>query len=478
MRHALRPAGPSLASLASGQRHEAAAEASSLEPEASSLFRLEELPADALARVMQYLSVRDIHAALLASKGLNEALQDERVWYGLCTTCWGTDTDPHRWLVAPLPRGPPCTPSRATLPAPQTYRRLYMLLHESAPIVGLWRLQGEGPRSSLIHFRWGRDGIEGVEVEPRAPLSGRADASPWARICPARGLTTAVRVEPEGGHATVTVYGAQGQRIHRSPSAEAVAAVALPHSQATPSPLGTSPKGSFEHEWLQFMAGNVQNSRTRQRRRSQRGLGQARPEGPAIYHLKRVPELRPSGKHPYCDCWAADYGPQGLEILQLRYDFKGKAAQLRADKVVGDDLVPAGQCSWWAAAAPIPLPWPAEEQEVVQQQEERWLQQREWWDGAEEEEDEEEGDGADEAYVGEEAGGVAGEAAAADGSAAKAPPRVVAIHRGEGQVAGPGFASPEWVAGRLLAFADGSLSFVWGEGLDMVTEMRRLRLPQ
>lgn len=116
-----------------------------------------------------------------------------------------------------------------------------MLLHESAPIVGLWRLQGEGPRSSLIHFRWERDGIEGVEVEPRAPLTGRADASPWARICPARGLTTAVRVEPGGGHATVTVHGAHGQRIHRSPSAEAAAAVALPHSQ-----VGVPAKASMQ----------------------------------------------------------------------------------------------------------------------------------------------------------------------------------------------------------------------------------------
>lgn len=106
-----------------------------------------------------------------------------------------------------------------------------MLLHESAPIVGLWRLQGEGPRSSLILFRWERDGIRGVELEPRTPLSGAADAAPWVRVCPARGLTTAVCVEPDGGHATVTVYGAQGRRIHRSPSAEAAAAVALPLSQ-------------------------------------------------------------------------------------------------------------------------------------------------------------------------------------------------------------------------------------------------------
>lgn len=145
-----------------------------------------------------------------------------------------------------------------------------MLLHETAPIIGLWRLVGEGPRSSLISFRWGRDGIEGVELEPRAPLTGRCSASPWARVCPARGLTTAVLVEAEGGHATVTLYGAQGRALYRSPSAEAAAAVALPGSLGSSlgTPLGSSPLGSFEHEWLEFMAGTV-GKRSRQRRRAQ-----------------------------------------------------------------------------------------------------------------------------------------------------------------------------------------------------------------
>lgn len=145
-------------------------------------------------------------------------------------------------------------------------------------------------------------------------------------------------------------------------------------------------------------------------------------------------------------------------------------------QVVGDELVPAGQCSWRAAAAPIPLPWPAEEQELVQQQEELWLQEREWLEDVEEEEDATEDGGGEEAVAG------AGSAATADAEgrepAAKAPPRVVAIHKGEGQVAGPGFDSPEWVSGRLLAFADGALAFVWRDGFDTVTEMRRLRLPQ
>jgi hypothetical protein len=102
-----------------------------------------------------------------------------------------------------------------------------MLLHEMAPIVGLWCLMGEGPRSALISFRWGRDGIEGAELDCHTPLSGRVDATSWARICPARGLNTAVWVETDGGHATVTMYSAGRQRLHKSPSAEAAAAVAI-----------------------------------------------------------------------------------------------------------------------------------------------------------------------------------------------------------------------------------------------------------
>ena len=71
---------------------------------------------------LQHLSVKDIHNALLASRGLHQALQDERVWHGLCLKSWGASTDPHRWLPA-RPAAPlPGTPTRVNLPPPQTYR--------------------------------------------------------------------------------------------------------------------------------------------------------------------------------------------------------------------------------------------------------------------------------------------------------------------------------------------------------------------
>lgn len=167
----------------------------------------------------------------------------------------------------------------------------------------------------------------------------------------------------------------------------------------------------------------------------------------------------------------------------LAYDFKGRAAQLVATKVTGDELVPAGQVSWRAAAAALPTPWAAAEQELVQQHEERWLQEREWWEDEEEddgEEDEDEDDGVSASAADSlllcGGGGAHPLAAAAGEAGARGPPRVVAIHEGSGQVAGPGFAHPEWVQGCLLVFATGGLAFVWGEGLNQVTEMRRLRV--
>lgn len=179
-------------------------------------------------------------------------------------------------------------------------------------------------------------------------------------------------------------------------------------------------------------------------------------------------------------------------MLQLRYDFKGRAAQLQAWKVTGDECVPAGQCSWRAKAAPLRHPLPPEDAELVAQQEERWLAQWEWLLDAEDSDSD--GDGS---TRGTAPGAPPSPATAklprsrSTGSAAsggggdprppgspRGPPRVVAVHEGSGQVAGPGFQHPEWVAGRLLVFEDGSLSFVWQEGLNQVTEMRRLRLPR
>lgn len=149
--------------------------------------------------------------------------------------------------------------------------------------------------------------------------------------------------------------------------------------------------------------------------------------------------------------------------------------------------MPSGQISWRARAAPLKPPLAAVDATLVALQEERWLQQWEWLLDAED------SDGSDGSSIAGSVplapppvgppgtparlprSGSGGEQPPASTSRAQ-PPRVVAVHEGSGQVAGPGFTSPEFVEGRLLVFADGSLSFVWLEGLGQVTEMRRLRL--
>ena len=182
----------------------------------------------------------------------------------------------------------------------------------------------------------------------------------------------------------------------------------------------------------------------------------------------------PSSRLGLVGLWVADFGHNlGLEVLQLQYDFSGRAAQLQAVKVTGDECVPAGQVSWHCAAAALPIPWCAADQQLV-----RWLQEREWWE--EEEEEEEEGfsgSASGSASLASTAAAAAGVPAAGVGQASRRPNSVVAIHKGSGQVAGPGFVQPEWVAGRLLVFQDGRLCFAW-EGLEHVTDMRRLRLRQ
>jgi hypothetical protein len=53
-------------------------------------------------------------------------------------------------------------------------------------------------------------------------------------------------------------------------------------------------------------------------------------------------------------------------------------------------------------------------------------------------------------------------------------PRVVAIHRGQGQVADEGFSRPQWVTGRLWVYEDGSAAFVWLSHFQFMVEYQRL----
>ena len=52
-----------------------------------------------------------------------------------------------------------------------------------------------------------------------------------------------------------------------------------------------------------------------------------------VLHLERVLRPAPSRRHPLAGLWKADYGPGGVQIVLISYDFTGPAARIVAVKV-------------------------------------------------------------------------------------------------------------------------------------------------
>ena len=78
---------------------------------------------------------------------------------------WGSARCGRAATVAQSAAAAWCTHLRLP-PPPLARSKLYMLLHETAPIVGLWRLVGEGPRGALIAFRRAPGALRWLPVRP------------------------------------------------------------------------------------------------------------------------------------------------------------------------------------------------------------------------------------------------------------------------------------------------------------------------
>jgi hypothetical protein len=430
---------------------------------------LEDLPPDELARIMIFLRLDDVECLRASSRTLKENLDDDRVWYNMCHKSWGRCTDTRQWChpgADQSPSGgrtPAPPPPRHIVRAPSCFRELYYYLRHVERLCGLWRVIGEGPNGALIRFSWGDDALSGSDLSFPS-LRRRPHARPFLRICPRRGLDVEVEWGDDDSTVTMKVHPSGGlERLHRTPSAEAAAAVSYGRSPQSAT-LGTSPEGSFEHAWLEFMAGSVQRPARVRRRRS--AVGAVVP-GPTLHHLRRVdPPPRPTVRHPLSGLWAGDYGPAGVQVVRLAYDFSGRAARLIADKVTGDEGVAAGQRTWWALAAPLPQPLEPGEEALAAEL--RRAAEDAAADGALEAlflEDTSSDDGSD-------AGGGAG-----GSRPAPAPPeaerQVVAVHMGAGQVGVGEGQAREWVEGRLWVYADGGLRFWWLEDVQTGVELRR-----
>jgi len=165
------------------------------------------------------------------------------------------------------------------------------------------------------------------------------------------------------------------------------------------------------------------------------------------------PGAPPPARQRLAGLWTGRYGPHGIEVLRIAYNFSGASARIVGTKVTGDENIPAGKDSWTAAAGAMPTPWGEAEQLLVDN--------AALYGGAADE-------GAPPAGSDEE-----------EGAAAPPPPprrRIAAIHAGMGQVAIAGYEAASWVEGRLLVYDDGSCGFLYMQGIFFLVNYARLRL--
>lgn len=468
---------------------------------------LDNLPPDELARILTFLRLDDVHNLLRTSTALQKSCQDERVWYSMCDTTWSHLTNIRQWVDT---NETTCSPSSRTrspafgrrhiVVAPSSYRQLYYYLRHVEQLCGLWRVIGEGPVGAFILFKWASDGLEGEEIS-YSSLKRKPDRTPYWRICPLKGLNIEIEWDSIDDKSTATLKihprtGSDRVQLHRSSSAEAAAAVSFgagtPQSSATL--LGTSPEGSFEYAWLEFMSSNVAKP---SKVRKSRGMG-GTSIAPALHHLRKVDVPKPTLRHPLSGLYIGDYGPAGFQVIRVAYDFTGRAARLIADKIVGDEGVSAGQRTWWVLAAAVETPWPQSEVEIMEDlqriQEERAEEHA--LEGLEalflELEDDEDSqsdiysnntnDGIDNGvHQGGGGNGHQNAAVPSNITSVTNPPgfspnnkQVVSIHIGAGQV-GVGNGQPrEWVEGRLWVLGDGTLKMWWMEDIQQGVALRRI----
>lgn len=348
---------------------------------------LDTLPPESLALVLCHLSVKDIRNVAATCKALHVACRDEKMWFILCESTWSSVTDVRQWLVKQREEGR--QGQEAPTVSPVTYCELFHVLRHVQDLCGYWRVIGDGPSGSFVRFIWCKDGIRGHAIIPKTfqkmssfgPSSSQVhsfvELEPYHSLCPRqgegfvvewgsedKGIVTLIKSpKPPPGIAGGKLPSIGGSpRMYRSPSAEAAAAVSM-SSMAESSVLGSSPEGSFEHSWLEFMSTKI--AKPSRRRRSMRDALDKFTINPKIYHLRRVSLPLPSLCHPLAGIWAGNDSVNGPLVIRIRYDFSGLAARVVGEKISGSGALAAGRQCWWAYAAAVQVPWSASEENLM-----------------------------------------------------------------------------------------------------------------
>lgn len=428
---------------------------------------LETLPLESLASVLCHLSVKDIRNVASTCKSLHTACRDEKLWFILCETTWSLFTDVCQWIVPPHQLG-----DQESLPSPATYCELFHLLRHIQGLCGYWRVIGEGPLGSFVRFSWCDHGIQGQAIVPKSfraletgPSSSKknplVDLEPYHNYYPRQGEGFVVEWGSEDKGVVTLIKspraGGGSPQIYRSPSAEAAAAASM--STVTDSNmLGSSPEGSFEHSWLEFMSTKV--AKPSRRRRSLRDSTKSDKSSlaPQIYHLRRVNLPSSSVCHPLAGIWVGNDNINGPLVIRVKYDFLGPAARIVGEKISGGGTLAAGGQCWWAYAAAVSMPpTDASEESLMQSLLERL--------------DAETLDGLDSLLL--EDGGIGdhtnGNGNGSSNTAFGLDRQINKVHIG-----GSKDDDQRAAEGRLWSFMDGSLVF-WWLGNDNLPETVRLR---
>jgi len=310
---------------------------------------VDELPLDVLHRLFTLLPVASVVLLSQTCRRLAATARDERaVWRHLCERDFSCHTDVGDWVVA-----------RSALavesPAPHSYRLLYHTLHHHQPLIGYWRGLGD-LEGSLLHFAWQRDCIAGTRLPGTRSESGALVRMPFQAFGQAG---DAAEVDFLDGSLCM-IKEAPGPGMRRSDSGgrmKAEAAAAVAGGTGVDQVLGSSPQGTFGHEFMRFMQANVDPGRRVKKKSPGRRCSWA---APVTHHLVRLSVSKPSYAHPLVGLWAACSEHEELQIVNISYCFSGSKATIVAVKVIGNDSVPAGERLWDAAAAPLESLPPAE----------------------------------------------------------------------------------------------------------------------